>query len=512
MKLTEALTAAERQLVVALCVSAACVLTLSTVFNYLLVPIEAEFAPSEAQMTALRQAPAIAALLVVFPAGALGSRIGEKRFVLWCSLLFTAGSILVAVAPGIEVVTLGFLIANVGRAAMFIVGLGYMASSISGKDGRAAGFAFFSMILPIVYVFMPVIAGAFIDGVGWRWVAALCAMFGLVGATLIQRLVPRREGSGALGEMWTPAVAGIALTLLVQALNAASSYGFFSSQVLTEAVGAGVAFLILVILMRKLKSPSLSLRPLRQGGFALLLIALMLFGFANLWFYTTMALQYIFGLSSMETAVAMIPAQLASLGGAALAGRLIQKYGISRAGFWLILGVAAFLWCSMVVSEQSPLWLPILIVSLYSLAAVGAGVPITNAIMNNASKGSEGDASAYRGAATNLGSSISVAFMTAIVATGIGLSLQAQYQEAGITLSAAETVQMQQAINAGESASDVAQQYNVPVETVQQMETIEIEALVGGYRTHGLVGGFVTLGVSIAFLAVTRRHERQDQV
>ncbi len=511
MKLTASLSAGERRLVVALCVSAACALTLSTVFNYLLLPIQDEFNATDAQMSTLRQAPSIAALLVVFPAGALGARIGEKRFVFWCALIFAAGSAIVALAPAIQFATLGFLLANIGRAAMFIVGLGYMASVVEGKDGRAAAFAFFSMVLPIVYIVMPVVAGVLIDGAGWRWVAAICSGLGLIGAVLVQRLVPSRQARGSVGEMWTPAIAGVFLVLVVQSLDAVSNYGFASVQVLVPALAALGVLLVLAILMRRMSNPSLSLAPLKHGGFALLLFVLMLFGFANLWFYTTMAFQYIFGLSSLETAIAMIPCQVASLGGAALAGRLIQLKGIAFAGFVLILGVALFLWCSMLVGAGSPLWVPVVIVSLYSLAAVGAGVPITNAIMNTAPQGAEGDAAAYRGSATNLGSALSVAFMTLVVAGAVNYTLQAQYEDSGVRIPPQEAVEVTQAVNAGESATSIAQQYRVPVETVEELQAIQVDALINGYRAHGLVGGFVTLGVGVAFFLVTRRQERERE-
>jgi len=508
VKLTSALTAGDRRLVVALCVAAAFALTLSTAFNYLLAPIQEEFDPSDGQFSTLRQAPSLAALLVVFPAGVLGARVGEKRFVLWCSLVFAAGSALVAVAPIIELVTLGFLLANIGRAAMFIVGLGYMASAVEGKDARAAAFAFFSMVLPIVYIVMPVVAGLLIDGAGWRWVAVICAIFGVIGAAMVKRLVPEREARGSVGEMWTPAVAGVFLAFMVQALDSISTTELLSPTTVRMLLAGAVALGILVVMMRRMKNPTLSLAPLRRGGFALLLLVIMLFGFANLWFYTTMAFQYVFGLNSLQTALAMIPCQVASLGGAALAGRLIQVKGIAFAGFVLIIGVAIFLWCSMLVAADSPLWVPIVIVSLYALAAVGAGVPLTNAIMNDAPKGSEGAAASYRGAATNLGSALSVALMTSVVMFAVSYTFQAEAEPAGVTITRDEAIEVGEAVDAGQSASSVAQQYQVPIETVEAIQQIQTEALISGYRAHGLVGGCVTFAVAVAFFVLVRRQER----
>ena len=59
----------------------------------------------------------------------------------------------------IEVVTLGFLLVNVGRAAMFIVGLAFMAAAVGSRDGRASAFATFSRILPAAYLVMPILTG-----------------------------------------------------------------------------------------------------------------------------------------------------------------------------------------------------------------------------------------------------------------------------------------------------------------------------------------------------------------
>ncbi len=510
VKLTQALGPAERRLVIAMCVAGACVATMSVSFNFLLVPIEDTFEPTEAQMSVLRQAPSIAALLVVFPAGALGARLGEKRFTVASGLLFSLGCLLVAVAPVIEVATLGFLVANVGRTGMFIVGLAYMSAAVRNEDGRAAAFSLFYMVLPVVSIVMPVVTGVLSDGSGWRWVGLICAGLGLVGTAVIVKYVPPTPRHGDVGEMWTLALAGVILALVVFALDSARPYGVTSPEVLVPAGLACLAAVVLAILMRRLPAPTLDLSPLRQGGFTLLLVVLMLFGFANLWFYTTMALQYVYGLDIVEAAIAMIPAQVTAVAGAAGAGRLVQKLGIPRAGFVLIVAVAVLLWSSMVVTSGSPLWVPIAIVSLYAAAAVGAGVPLTNAIMNTAPSGTEGTASAFRGAATNLGNALSVALMTTVVAFAISGALRQGYQQEGFTESPSESSQILEAVNQGASSQDVASQYSVPVADVEELTALEKDAFMTGYRAQGLVGGTVTLALGFVFLAVTRRQERSS--
>ena len=510
VKLTSALSRSDLRLVLASCAAACGVATMSTAFNFVLAPIDDTFQASEFQMTLLREAPSIAALLMVFPAGVLGPRLGEKRFILLSAALFSAGTLIAAIAPVIEVATAGFLIANVGRTGMFIVGIAFMARSITSQDGRAAAFSFFYMVLPVVSIVMPVLAGLLVNGPGWRAVALACSLFGLASVLVIQVFIPPVTPSAEAGEMWTPALAGVALALLVRMLNGLSNHGIDSASFIVPLVLASVTLAVLIVVMKRISRPSISVEPLRRAAFVILLAVLMFFGFANLWFYTTLAFQYIFDMSVLESAVAMIPAQLTAIIGAALAGRLVQQLGVPRAGFILIVAVAVSLWLSMVVSATGPLWLPILIVSIYALFAVGAGVPITTAIMGSVSKGQEGDASAYRGAATNLGNALSVAFMTAIVAATINLSLRNEYAAAGMSPGTVPPIAKD--MQAGATAQMLSSEYSMTVAQVQSVDAMQVHAFVDGYRMQGLVGGFVTLGVGIVFLIVTRRQEREGTV
>jgi MFS transporter, DHA2 family, multidrug resistance protein len=509
MRFAPGLDLAQRRLVIAISVVGAFLLTMNASFNYVLGPIVESFGASNSQSLMLRQIPSIAALLVVFPAGALGARLGPRRFIIGCALLFTFGSLLVAVAPVIEIVTLGFLLLGVGRSAMFIVGLAYMGSAVSSKEGRATAFASFAMVLPITYLIMPLLAGILTDVVGWRSVAVVGMVCGVVGVILAIRLLPRDGAPEPAGEMWTPSIAAVALVLLVQALNSLPTYGFVSPQTLGSLAGAGVCVVVLRVLNHRLASPSVSWAVLKDGGVFLLLAVLLLFSFANLWFYTTMALQYIFGLSVLQTAIAMLPAQVTAIFGAALAAHLIRKRGIPFAGGLLGLGVAAMLFASALVSADSPVWLPALIVAVYGAFAVGAGVPITNAIMDRASAHGQGGAAAWRSAASNLGSAVSVAFMTAIVATAIGLSLEQQMQDtsAGSSMTSKDMTQALSALNSGRSQQDVADQYSVSASDIAQLSSEQTEALLAGYRTQGVVGGIVTVVVSVVFYVVTRRHQ-----
>ena len=219
----------------------------------------------------------------------------------------------------------------------------------------------------------------------------------------------------------------------------------------------------------------------------------------------TMAMQYIYGLTDFEVAVAFIPTQIFSIAGAAWTGRLVQRKGVAFAGSLLLLIVALSLGVSALVLVTTPIWVCILIVSIYSAAAVGAGVALTNAIMDLARKGDDGSASAYRGAAMNLGTAIGVAAMTGVVFFAASSSLQEQAVSAGLDPSTATQVATE--MRDGATSEEASSLYAVPLDEVDEIDSLQQNAYLVGFHAHGAVGGAITLVAAGLFYVVRRRQE-----
>ena len=500
-----ALDGDQRKIVVAVSVSAVTLLTLSASFNYVLPDMLTDLDATDSQTDMARQIPTIAALLVIFVAGAIGERLGARRVMLVSTLLYALGSAIVVAAPIMPVATLGLLFANVGKSALFVVGLAHMSSHIADKDGRAAAFASFSAVMPVTYLLMPLVAGVMLANTSWRMVAVVWCLSGFVGTIAVWRLLPADSRfTRSAGELLTPALAGLVLAALVQVVTVLPDNGVTTRVAITLAIGA-VAFVSLVIAMRRMSRPTLSLAPLRHGGLVLLLIVLILTMFANLWFYMTLALQYMFGLTALQVALVLVPAQLATIAGAGLSGKFVQRKGIATAGTVLLVIVAMALAASTLINLTTPVWVAVLIVSIYSAAAVGSGVALTNAIMDLADEGEDGSAAAFRGAASNLGSAIGVAAMTSIVFFAAATSLQGQAAAAGLDPTTASEVAT--AMRDGATSEDTSSLYSVPVAEVDQINSMQQQAYVAGLRAHGAAGGAVTLVAAALFYVVRRRQE-----
>lgn len=478
--------------------------TVPASYNFVLVPMLHGLGASESQESLLRQLPSIAALLVIFLAGILGHRWGERRFITRCGFLFIVGNAAVALAPGMGVAAAGLTLESIGASGFIVVALALLSAQVSNAAARASAFATYAMASPLIYLSMPLLAGVIVDHSSWRLVAVVWALSGLVILIAARLFLPADDVPRDSRELLTPALAGVVLMAAVQTVSAADRDGVLSVAALVRFAVALVAFAVLYWVYRRTASPSLSLAALKQGGMSLLLIIVILVSFANLWFYLTIGFQYIYGLNVLQTAEAMLPAQLAAIGGAVITRRFMRQRGITVAGTIMLATLAVSLLLSTLVTADSPLWVPIVVMSIYAAASVGAGVPLTNAVMNLAPEGKEGSTSAFRSAAGNIGAAVGVVVMSAIVFTAFSASLTNTLQSKG--LNSKQSVSIAESLRNGVTSEDVSANYSVPLRRVERIADVQRDAFADGLRAHGLSGAAFT-GVCLVIFSWSRRRQ-----
>lgn len=491
----------QRRLLAGVCIVVGAATTVPASYNYVIVPMIEGLGASETQSSLLRQLPG---LLVIFLAGILGQRWGERRFIMGCGLLFTIGNAVVAVAPVMAIAVAGLVLESIAASGFIVVALALLSSQVSDKQARASAFSTYAMVGPVVYLLMPLVAGVLLDHSSWRLVAAVWALSGLLILLASSRYLPEADDQRESRELLTPALAGVLLMASVQTLSVADRDGLLSAGTLVRLGLAVLAFVALSWALRHKESPSLSLAALGQGGMFLLLIIVILMSFANLWFYMTVGLQYVYGLNALQTAVALLPAQAAAIAGAAITRWLLRKRGITVAGSVMLLGLATSLLLSALISAGSPMWIPIVVTGLYAITSVGAGIPLTNAVMDLSPRGEEGSASAFRSAAGNIGGAVGVIVMTTIVFNTFSASLTSNLESEGIT--SPESVQIAESILEGVTSENVAANYAVPIEQVEQIAQAQREAMMDGLRAHGLSGAAFTGACLVIFVWSRRRY------
>jgi MFS family permease len=137
---------------------------------------------------------AITATLLV--AGRLGDRAGHRAVYAGGLLVFTLGSALCGVAPGLGALVAARVLQALGASAMMAIGPAVVTASFPPEmRGRALGTV--GTVVAVGLTAGPPLGGLIVSALSWRWVFYVNLPVGLAGVAWALRTLPR--GSGAAG-------------------------------------------------------------------------------------------------------------------------------------------------------------------------------------------------------------------------------------------------------------------------------------------------------------------------
>ena len=471
--------------------------------NYILTPMLADLGLTTQQGNLALAVPWVASLLIVFVAGRLGDRLGHRRIISWMSLAFMAGSAIFALAQGFVAVMVGLLIEGVAATAIQIVVFGLLSQRFAEPKARAAAFGAFGMASPFIWMCFPVLAGWIVDHASWRWVAVSWVLAGLAIFLAARLLLPRHESTSPLGEIWTPILAGATVAGATQALSRIRDDGLTNPLTLITIAVTVVMGMSCTILLRRLSAPTFTLQPLHVKRTRSLLGVVIIIPLINTVFLMTIAFQYLYGLTALQTALVMVPAQAAAvLGSRLVAGPLMRKIGVtSTATLFFGLLVVTML-CAFFVTADSPLWVPIVYVTAYNALTVAASITVTSGMLASDPATEPGFLSAYRGAGVALGGTLAVVLMNTAVFNLGQLFMSKDFQANGLSPEDAANLMAQ--IQADATSSDLMSQYAVPLPSGVETSTVILDSLSAGLHANGLLGAILAL-VCIALVRSDRR-------
>lgn len=473
-------------------------------FNFMLTPMLADLGLTQQQASIALSIPPIASLLVVFLAGRLGDRRGHRTVMTWMSVAFVAGSLTVAIAEGLPAVVLGLLIEGIAATAIQIIGLGLLSDTFREPAARAVAFGTFGMVSPFVWLAMPVLTGWIVGEVSWRWVPATWAVLGAMMLIATRTLLPRPSSSRPVGDVITPVLAGATVAAAVQWLNRVGDEGLLAPITLASLAAVIACGTVCGWLVRRHPDSGFSLAPLRVPRSRSLLAVVVVIPLINTVFLMTLAFQYLYGLSVLQTAIVMIPAQAAAvLGTRLIAAPLMRRVGVTGTASLLFAVLAFVMLCSFAVRPGSPLWVPIAYVTAYNVLTVAASITVTSGVLASAPGVDSGQLSAYRGSAQSLGSVLAVVVMNAAV-FGLGrVFLSADLQANGLSQDDAATLMGE--IQASSTSTDVMSQYAAPLPSGVGTSDAIADSIAAGLHVNGVIGA--VLALACVFLVRVGRRE-----
>ena len=377
---------------------AATFVTISS-FEFVVVDMQLTLGFTTDSANALTFVPASASLLTVFIAGVLADRYGPRRLLLLASGLFILGAILVGLATSVMWVVVGRALDGIGGVTMGIVGLSIINSTVTEPAKRARAFGIYAALAPAVFILAPIVTALIVESVGWRAGTIPWVIVGVMTLIAAWRFVPV-QAAGRGGELLTPLLAGVTLAGLAMGITILPSNRTLSM----VAAGIAVVGLVgLIIAMRTMASPTLHVRWCRGRGIPILMVAIAVTSMPNLFYYTNLLLQYRFTVSLVVVALLLIVPQVFAVIGGLVSGPLSARYGLERtAAVALAVGALTCL-SSFFVKGDSPIWVPVLALTLVATPVALVIGPITNSFLSRAPAEASGSAVAIRKAASTLG-------------------------------------------------------------------------------------------------------------
>lgn len=362
-----------------------------TVVNVALPTIGARLGAGVAQLQWIVDAYAVVLAALLLTGGALGDSFGHRRVVIAGFAVFGAASAGCALATDTGQL-IGFRVLQGIGAALLLPGtLAVITAAYPGRREQARALGIWAGVSALALAGGPLLGGAVVSAVGWRWLFWLNVPLVAVAIALSFRLVP----AGAREDRpvdWAGAVTGaVCLASLVYAVIDGGENGIGAGAL---AVVAGIGF---AFSQRRGARPMI---PVELRGSAAFLGANVVAGAMNLVglgtiLVATLYLQDVLGAGPLGSAVRMLPlfAPLALL--APVTGRLTARYG-PRAPMVAGLALGALGMLNLLRVDPGSGYLTV----LPTLAALGAGMGLLTAAVVSAAVG--GAPAGYGGVASGV--------------------------------------------------------------------------------------------------------------
>jgi EmrB/QacA subfamily drug resistance transporter len=250
---------------------------------------------------------------VVLTAGSLADRFGRRRLFTIGLAIFTVASLLCGLANDITLLNAFRAVQGVGGAIMFAVSLALLANAFPSAKERAGALAAYGATIGASFAVGPLVGGALTSGLGWRWIFFVNLPLGLVCLAITRAYVVESKDALArrvdVGGLLT--LTG-GLFLLILGLLRGNEEGWGSTEIVAQLSGAVALLVAFLAVEARSKEPMLPLHLFRNGSFTGAQIGA--FAISASWFavffYITLYMQQILGLSAIEAGLVYLPSTI----------------------------------------------------------------------------------------------------------------------------------------------------------------------------------------------------------
>ncbi|MFL5955524.1 MAG: MFS transporter [Gaiellaceae bacterium] len=351
--------------------------------------------------------------------GKLADFLGRRLVFMVGLAVFTGASLACGLAPNGGFLVGARIVQGLGGALMNPATLSIISATFAPRErGRAIGI--WAGVSALALAIGPLVGGLLTEHVNWNWIFFINVPVGLLGLLTATSFIEESRDTTADQRLDVPGLAtsGLGLFSLTYAFIEGNSKGWSSAWIIGAFALAAVSLVAFVLLERHQRAPMLDLSLFRNRTFgganaAMLFVGLAMFG---TFFYVSLYMQNVLKYSPVEAGASFLPMTVLVILIAPRAGALTDRVG-SRwlvGGGMTLLAVMLFYYTQLGAHESFWKILPGLL-----LGGFGMGMtmtPVTAAAMSAVSVDKAGVGSAVLNSARQVGGSLGIAVMGAIVA------------------------------------------------------------------------------------------------
>ncbi len=428
------LTPRRRLLVLGICCMSLLIVSMDvTIINVALPAIRTDLHASVSglQWTIDAYVLVLASLLML--SGSTADRLGRRRTFQTGLVLFTLGSLLCSLAPGLGWLVVFRMMQAVGGSMLNPVAMSIITNVFTEPRERARAIGVWGGVVGISFGLGPLVGGLLIETVGWRAIFLINVPIGVLAFVLAALFVP--ESKAARPRRPDPVGQLLILTALASltyAIIEAPTVGWGAARTVGLVVLAVLAVAGLLVYEPRRRDPLLELRFFRSIPFSgATVTAVCAFGaFAGFLFLNSLYLQEVRGFSALQAGLCTLPMALMTMLAAPLSGRIVGGRGprlpllVAGAG----IGLAALM--LLPIDAHTPLLWVLASYVVFGLGFGAVNAPITNTAMAGMPRSQAGVAAAIASTSRQVGAALGVAIVGSVLSSGLHGPIRAGFAAA----------------------------------------------------------------------------------
>jgi EmrB/QacA subfamily drug resistance transporter len=360
--------------------------------------------------------------------GKLADLFGRRLIFVIGLAVFTASSLACGLAGSGSVLIAARVVQGLGAALMNPATLSIITVTFPPRQ-RGTAIGIWAGVSALALAIGPLVGGLISQRINWNWIFFINIPVGVIALVAAYAFIEESRDTSHEQRPDVPGLVSSALGLfaLSYGLIEANTYGWTSPRILAAFAIAAVALAVFVLLELRQRLPMLDLSLFRNRVFAgantvMLLVGLAMFG---VFFYVSLYLQQVLGYSPTQAGASFLPWTVLIILLAPQAGRLSDKIGprpLVATGM-IVLSASMLVFSRM--GTHVSFWglLPGMLLGGVGMSAAMA--PVTAAAMSSVTPDKAGVGSAVLNSMRQVGGSLGIAIMGAIVASGIASSTKA---------------------------------------------------------------------------------------